>query len=96
VETLAELPFIGDQVGLFRAQPGRPKRTCNSRGAGTESHSTLMLMVRPSGFPTVAQLGRPISGKRMAAFHRSRHFRLFNPAGAQSPVGVDQSAFAPS
>ena len=24
VETLAELPFIGDQVGLFRAQPGRP------------------------------------------------------------------------
>ena len=30
METLAELPFIGDQVGLFRAQPGRPKRTCNS------------------------------------------------------------------
>ena len=24
VETLAELPFIGDQVGLFRALPGRP------------------------------------------------------------------------
>jgi len=24
VETRAELPFIGDQVGLFRAQPGRP------------------------------------------------------------------------
>src|SRR5215469_7639927 len=33
VETRAELPFIGDQVGLFKAQPGRPKRTCNSRGA---------------------------------------------------------------
>jgi hypothetical protein len=30
VETRAELPFIGDQVGLFRALPGRPKRTCNS------------------------------------------------------------------
>src|SRR6516164_1304367 len=30
VETRAELPFIGDQVGLFRAQPGRRKRTCNS------------------------------------------------------------------
>src|SRR5215471_19124291 len=29
VETRAELPFIGDQVGLSRAQPGRPKRTCN-------------------------------------------------------------------
>ena len=27
---------------------------------------------------------------------RSRHFLLFNPAGGQSPVGVDQSAFAPS
>ena len=26
VETLAELPFIGDQVDLFKAQPGRPKR----------------------------------------------------------------------
>src|SRR6516165_5893722 len=25
-ETLAELPLIGGQVGLFRAQPGRPKR----------------------------------------------------------------------
>ena len=25
-ETLAELPLIGDQVGLFRAQPGRTKR----------------------------------------------------------------------
>jgi hypothetical protein len=23
-ETRAELPFIGDQVGLFKAQPGRP------------------------------------------------------------------------
>src|SRR6516164_1966095 len=31
VETRAELPFTGDQVGLFRARPGRPKRTCNSR-----------------------------------------------------------------
>jgi hypothetical protein len=30
-ETRAELPFTGDQVGLFRARPGRPKRTCNSR-----------------------------------------------------------------
>ena len=29
VETLAELPFTGDQVGLFRAQPDRPKRACN-------------------------------------------------------------------
>src|SRR6516225_8497796 len=29
VETRAELPFTGDQVGLFRARPGRPKRTCN-------------------------------------------------------------------
>ena len=30
-ETLAELPFTGDQVDLFRARPGRPKRTSNSR-----------------------------------------------------------------
>ena len=26
VETRAELPFIGDQIGLFRTQPGRPRR----------------------------------------------------------------------
>jgi hypothetical protein len=25
METLAELPLIGDQVGLFKARPGRPK-----------------------------------------------------------------------
>jgi len=31
---LAELPFTGDQVGLFRARPGRPKRTCNSGRRG--------------------------------------------------------------
>src|SRR6516164_5664155 len=29
-ETRAELPFTGDQVGLFRAQPGRPKQTPTS------------------------------------------------------------------
>jgi hypothetical protein len=28
-----------------------------------------MLMVPPPGFPEVAQLGRPIAGKRTAAFH---------------------------
>jgi len=28
VETRAELPFIGDQVGLYRAQPGQPTWTC--------------------------------------------------------------------
>jgi len=31
VETLAQLPFIGDQVGLFRAQAGRPKRRSGAR-----------------------------------------------------------------
>jgi len=29
-ERLAGLPFTGDQVGLFRARPGRPKRTWQS------------------------------------------------------------------
>jgi hypothetical protein len=32
VETPAELPFIRDQVGLFRAQPGRPKRPATVLG----------------------------------------------------------------
>jgi len=31
-ETRAKLPFIGDQVGLFRAQPGRPQQTSNPLG----------------------------------------------------------------
>jgi hypothetical protein len=30
-ETLAELPLTGDQVGLFKAQPGRPKVSSESR-----------------------------------------------------------------
>ena len=30
-ETPAELPFTGDQVGLFRAQSGRPKRAEEGR-----------------------------------------------------------------
>jgi hypothetical protein len=48
VETRAELPFTGDQVGLFRAQPGRPKQTCNplrlltsGRRSGPSRHRTL-------------------------------------------------------
>jgi hypothetical protein len=34
-------------------------------------------------------IARPVSTPKPA-------FPLFNPAGAQSPVGVDQSVFAPS
>src|SRR5215471_4309864 len=36
VKTRAELPFIGDPVGLFRTQPGRPKRRMKPREAGGE------------------------------------------------------------
>ena len=35
VETRAELPFTGDQIGLFSAQPGRPKRNQPIREKGT-------------------------------------------------------------
>ena len=34
-ETRAELPFTGDQIGLFSAQPGRPKRNQPIREKGT-------------------------------------------------------------
>ena len=40
METRAELPFTGDQVGLFRAQPGRAKQTCDqhSRSGARPMH----------------------------------------------------------
>src|SRR6516164_4928667 len=40
VETLAELPFIGDQVGLFRAQPGRSGRVRQARRMAQRSVRT--------------------------------------------------------
>src|SRR5215471_17292046 len=52
VETLAELPFIGDQVGLFRAQPSRPKRRMNA-----EARSRLGR--RPLGDRRERFLGHP-------------------------------------
>jgi len=42
VETRAELPFTGDQVGLFRARPGRPKRTRRLASSGTEPDAVLI------------------------------------------------------
>src|SRR5215831_8215678 len=52
VETRAELPFIGDQVGLFRAQPGRPKRTCNSCGVAfrTQTGDWIDVPTAPHAF----------------------------------------------
>jgi len=35
VETLAELPFIGDQVGLLKPRLGRPQRQSVRRSAHT-------------------------------------------------------------
>src|SRR5262249_2556082 len=53
VETRAELQFIGDQVGLFRAQPGRPKRTCNStwpiRNSGSSPRSLSIKLLDQKG-----------------------------------------------
>ena len=37
MEALAELPFIGDQVGLLKPQPGRPQRTCRKTRRGEPS-----------------------------------------------------------
>ena len=45
VETLAELPFIGDQVGLFRAQPGRPPSTLAFRARRRYSLGSLWGLV---------------------------------------------------
>src|SRR5215470_1103666 len=51
-ETRAELPFTGDQVGLFRAQPGRPKQTCNP------SYSALGFGAGiAQGYATLGQIG---------------------------------------
>ena len=48
-ETRAELPFTGDQVGLFRAQPGRPKgRYAAPRSCPDPLHgNNTMFQIRP-------------------------------------------------
>jgi hypothetical protein len=46
----------------------------------------------PTNHLTPRQLNRAVH----AAAHMKPTYPLFNPARAQSPVGVDQSAFAPS
>src|SRR5215469_12172630 len=50
VETRAELPFIGDQVGLFRAQTGRPTRAPPAGCGGDRA-----------GFPAVGGIGNNLS-----------------------------------
>jgi hypothetical protein len=47
-----------------------------------------MLMVRPSGFPEVAQLGRPLARERMAALHPE----LTCGAGTKRQIYHQQSA----
>jgi hypothetical protein len=53
-ETRAELPFTGDQVGLFRAQPGRPKRTGASpdRGKGSNGWTGGLICVTAIYLPS--------------------------------------------
>jgi len=39
METLAEPPFIGDQVGLYKAQPGRPQRNAIPRAGDADTYT---------------------------------------------------------
>ena len=43
VETLAELPFIGDQVVCLSPRPGRPQRTCINLGNYRKAKKVLKL-----------------------------------------------------
>ena len=49
VETRAELPFTGDQIGLFRAQPGRPALSALQFGA-IHPHEFFLMHVLPKSF----------------------------------------------
>src|SRR5215467_13740719 len=65
VETLAELPFIGDQVGLFRAQPGRPERRMKLWGAGADGgNASGTALCWGSG-----RLLKPRQGRPQPAYH---------------------------
>ena len=49
METRAELPFTGDQIGLFRAQPGRPTLSALQFGA-IHPHEFFPMHVLPKSF----------------------------------------------
>ena len=71
VETLAELPFIGDQVGLFKPRPSRPQRTCRTRSANARFFMFL------NGFCLYGDLIPPIADR-----NRDRKLaRLRRPLG---------------
>jgi len=81
VETRAELPFIGDQVGLSRTQPGRPKRqTFPTLGVDRPMFLQRDLAVHvpnlPIQLPAVAsprQLGGNLAHRGFDHFALGRH-----------------------
>jgi hypothetical protein len=78
VETQAELPFTGDRVGLFRAQPGRPKLpqlgTLGSiegddiLGDGVNIAARLEGIAEPGGICISEDAFRQVRGKVEAEF----------------------------
>ena len=72
METLAELPLTGDQVGLFKAQPGRPQRRAEvasgcaemnvSVGCGIQKNRCRTTVAEPIG-ETRAEL--PLTGDQV-------------------------------
>ena len=54
METRAELPFTGDQIGLFRAQPDRPALSALQFGP-IDPHEFFLMHVLPKSFHRVRQ-----------------------------------------
>ena len=69
-ETLAELPLIGDQVGLFKAQPGRDRGACSAtlRAIRMVVQLTLVGLVLTTLFSVVSPLWTGIAALGMVLF----------------------------
>src|SRR5215469_8237064 len=89
-ETRAELPFTADQVGLFRAQPGRPKRACRPRSAAfAKNRGPEATVSRPLSHDACALLGPlcltprlPLLASSLTVSIRGRTYCLAGGPGA--------------
>src|SRR6516162_1989667 len=82
-ETRAELPFTGDQVGLFRAQPDRPPLALASLNLACRDQVPTFPQRSPPSLLTTAACG----ALRPAPDCRSRRALLHLPYSCALPCG---------
>src|SRR6516164_11554421 len=81
-ETLAELPFIGDQVGLLKPRPGRPQWPVGICCVRTIQISCKSIQrVRPVGPPVNTRCGARWGAQTGAAASERRSTFIFSALG---------------